>query len=74
MLREGLMRHAVSSESAIFERSVSIFFQIFKRFRCSLKQEVGVFLEQIFIRILESGNSSFHHKQTILNNFEILVN
>ena len=44
MLREGLMRHAVSSETTIFERSVSIFFQIFRRFRCSLKQEVGVFL------------------------------
>lgn len=26
MLREGLMRHAVSSETTIFERSVSIFF------------------------------------------------
>ncbi len=35
---------------------------------------MGVFLEQIFIRILESGNSSFHHKQTILKNFETLVN
>ena len=31
-----------------------------------LRTEIGVFIEQIFLRILESGNSTYHHKNRVL--------
>jgi brefeldin A-inhibited guanine nucleotide-exchange protein len=37
-----------------------------------LKQEIVVFIEQIFLKILDSGNSNYHHKYLILNVFDKL--
>jgi brefeldin A-inhibited guanine nucleotide-exchange protein len=69
-LCDGILKHCVSSEKAIFARSVSIFYSLFVNFRHHLKAEVQVFLDQIFLKILSSSNSSFDHKYLILNIFE----
>ena len=49
---------------------VSIFFCLFLHFRKHLKNVILVFLETIFLKLLDSGNSSYHHKHLILNVFD----
>lgn len=71
-LCDGLLKYCVSNEKTIFSLSLSIFYCLFVHFREHLKQEVVVFLEQIFLRILDSGNSIYHHKYLILNVFDKL--
>jgi len=67
-----LLKQCVSNEKTILSLSISIFYCIFLYFREHLKQEIVVFLEQIFLRILDSGNSIYHHKYLILNVFDKL--
>ena len=71
-LCDGLLKYCVSNEKTIFSLSLSIFYCLFVHFREHLKQEIVVFLEQIFLRILDSGNSIYHHKYLILNVFDKL--
>ena len=71
-LCDGLLKYCVSNEKTIFSLSLSIFYCLFLHFREHLKQEIMVFLEQIFLRILDSGNSIYHHKYLILNVFDKL--
>jgi brefeldin A-inhibited guanine nucleotide-exchange protein len=71
-LCDGLLKYCVSSEKTIFSLSLSIFYCLFLHFREHLKSEIVVFLEHIFLRILDSGNSIYHHKYLILNVFDKL--
>ena len=71
-LCDGLLKYCVSNEKTIFALSLSIFYCLFLHFREHLKQEVAVFLEHIFLRILDSGNSIYHHKYLILSVFDKL--
>lgn len=69
-LCDGLLKYSVSNEKTIFSTSLSIFYCLFLHFREHLKQEIVVFLDQIFLRILDSGNSNYHHKYLILTVFD----
>lgn len=69
-LCEGLLRYSVSSEVVIFELVVQIFFCLFLHFRQHLKQVIRVFIESIFLKLLDSSNSSFQHKALILGVFD----
>ena len=69
-LCDGLLKYSVSNEKTIFSTSLSIFYCLFLHFREHLKQEIVVFLEQIFLKILDSGNSNYHHKYLILTVFD----
>lgn len=69
-LCDGLLKHSVCSEKSIFSLSLSIFYALFVHFRANLKAEIAVFIEQIFLKILDSGNSNYHHKFLILKVFE----
>jgi brefeldin A-inhibited guanine nucleotide-exchange protein len=60
----------VSNEREIFSLVISIFFCLFNHFRKNLKKVILVFLETIFLKLLDSGNSSYHHKHLILNVFD----
>lgn len=71
-LCDGLLKYSVSNEKTIFALSLSIFYCLFLHFREHLKQEIVVFIEQIFLKILDSGNSNYHHKYLILNVFDKL--
>ena len=71
-LCDGLLKYCVSNEKTIFSLSLSIFYCLFLHFREHLKQEIVVFIEQIFLRILDSGNSIYHHKYLILSVFDKL--
>lgn len=69
-LCEGLLRYSVSNEKAVFSLVASIFFCLFYHFRKHLKGVILVFIETIFLKLLDSSNSSFHHKELILNVFD----
>uniref|UniRef100_A0A0G4G318 SEC7 domain-containing protein n=1 Tax=Chromera velia CCMP2878 TaxID=1169474 RepID=A0A0G4G318_9ALVE len=64
-----LIKNCVSHIPRIFELSLGIFLLLFGNFKDHLRNEIGVFVEQIFLRILESGNSSFQHKHRVLEVF-----
>lgn len=61
-----LIKNSVSSIPKIFGNALRIFVVLITSFKENLKNEIGVFIEQIFLRILESGNSTFHHKNHVL--------
>jgi brefeldin A-inhibited guanine nucleotide-exchange protein len=69
-LCDGLLRYSVSNEKTVFSLVASIFFCLFLHFRKHLKSVILVFIETIFLKLLDSGNSSFHHKELILNVFD----
>jgi len=65
-LCESLLKNSVSLDRTLFALSLSIFVALVNNFKDSLKTEVGLFLEQIFLRIVESENSSYQHKLLVL--------
>lgn len=69
---ESLLKNCVSNEEKIFSLSVEIFYFLVKRFRVHLKQEIAVFIEELFLKILESLNSKYaikYYLMLILRNF-----
>ena len=71
-LCDGLLRFSVSSEQAIFKLVVDIFYCLFLHFRKHLKSIIRVFIETIFLKLLDSGNSGYQHKHLILTVFDKL--
>lgn len=67
-----LIKNSVSSVPKIFNLSLGIFVKLITNFKEHLRTEIGVFIEQIFLRILESGNSTYNHKYTIVQVFHRL--
>jgi brefeldin A-inhibited guanine nucleotide-exchange protein len=68
-LMEGLLKNCMSDNINIFSLSLSVFFKIWHYFREHLKQQIAVFIETVFLKILDSGNSSFQHKNIVLTQF-----
>ncbi|CAD7942620.1 unnamed protein product [Amoebophrya sp. A120] len=64
-----LIKNCVSAVPRIFSLSFSICVALIANFQKYLKAEVGIFMESIFLRILESPNSTFQHKQRVLTVF-----
>lgn len=71
-LCSALLKFAVSSEHKIFSRTISIFYCLFLHFREHLKQTISVFIDNFFLRILDSGNSEYDYKYSILEFFDRL--
>ena len=71
-LCDGLLKYSVSNEKTVFALSLSIFYYLFLHFREYLKAEILIFIETIFLKILDSGNSIYHHKFLILDVFDKL--
>jgi brefeldin A-inhibited guanine nucleotide-exchange protein len=65
-LCESLIKNSISQDKTIFALSLSIFLALANNFKDHLKYEIGVFLEQIFLKILDSEHSSYHHKVLVL--------
>ena len=64
---EGLFKTCLSNEFEIYSRSVKLFFEIFKYFKEYLKPQINYFIENVFLKILNS-NSLFLLKKVILKN------
>ena len=60
-LCEALLKNSFSSEKTVFSLSFSIFSVLVLNYREHLKSEICIFVENVFLKILESMNSSFHH-------------
>jgi brefeldin A-inhibited guanine nucleotide-exchange protein len=68
-LMEGLLRNCVSDDVNLFSLSLSVFFKVWHQFREHLKAQISVFIETVFLKIIDSGNSSFNHKWCVMDNF-----
>lgn len=61
-LCDGLVKHVVNvinSENQIFPLIVDIFYSLFLHFRQHLKSVIRVFIETVFLKLLDSTNSTF---------------
>lgn len=65
-LCEGLIRNCVSVHENIFKLSASIFLKMVESFKFGIKNEIAVFIEDIFIKILESSTSAYQQKLSSL--------
>ena len=68
-LTEGLFKTCLSEEISIFKPSINLFFIVWEFFRFYLKLQISIFNENVFLKILDSENSSFEQKKTILEYF-----
>eukprot|EP00429_Kryptoperidinium_foliaceum_P002733 CAMPEP_0176025860 /NCGR_PEP_ID=MMETSP0120_2-20121206/12659_1 /TAXON_ID=160619 /ORGANISM="Kryptoperidinium foliaceum, Strain CCMP 1326" /LENGTH=1800 /DNA_ID=CAMNT_0017359051 /DNA_START=49 /DNA_END=5451 /DNA_ORIENTATION=- len=64
-----LIKNSVSPIQKIFTTSIGIFGALLQHFKENLRAEIGICIEQVFLRILESGNSSYLHKHRVLQVF-----
>ena len=68
-LSEGLFKNCLSEYMDIFQLSVNVFFLLWKYFREYLKNQIGIFNQNVFLKILESENSYYQQKKIVLENF-----
>ncbi len=67
-----LLGNCTSPVSQITSLALQIFVSLMDGFKDHLKQELEIFVANIFIRILESENASFDHKTRVLEVFHII--
>jgi brefeldin A-inhibited guanine nucleotide-exchange protein len=61
-----LLKHGLSLVVPVFQISLNIFQMLIVHFKIHLKTEMGVFLNNIILRVLESAHSTFQHKSMVL--------
>lgn len=64
-----LLKNCVSNHTQVAYISQKIFFVLVYRFKGHLKQDIEVFMSNVFFRVLESPNSSFKQKALVLVSF-----
>ena len=70
VLIENMLTNCISDDHMLFKQTINLFFRLWSDFKTHLKQEIAVFNETVFLKILDSNNSSYEHKLCILENFE----
>lgn len=68
-LVELLLRNCISSEENVINASFEIFTSLVMSLREHLKKEIFIFINQIFFKLLDSGNSSYSHRFLTLKVF-----
>uniref|UniRef100_A0A4W4GBQ3 SEC7 domain-containing protein n=1 Tax=Electrophorus electricus TaxID=8005 RepID=A0A4W4GBQ3_ELEEL len=61
-----LSKNGVSSVPEVFDLSLSIFLTLLSNFKTHLKMQIEVFFKEIFLYILETSTSSYHHKWMVI--------
>lgn len=61
-----LSKNGASSVPEVFELSLAIFVTLLSNFKQHLKMQIEVFFKDIFLYILETPTSSFHHKWMVV--------
>ncbi|XP_065194608.1 brefeldin A-inhibited guanine nucleotide-exchange protein 1-like isoform X3 [Sycon ciliatum] len=61
-----LSKNGVSNVPQVFEVSLSIFLTLLQSFKYHLKMQIEVFFKEVFLNILQSANSSYHHKWLVM--------
>jgi brefeldin A-inhibited guanine nucleotide-exchange protein len=64
-----LLSNCTSHEVQVVSLSLQVFLGLFENFKGHLKSELEIFVTTIFLRILESENSSTDHKMRVLEVF-----
>ena len=67
-----LLKNCMSSHTQIAYSSQKIFLVLVYKFKGHLRDEIEVFLSNIFIRVLDSPNSSFKQKAVVLESLRSL--
>lgn len=67
-----LLGNCTSQVGQVTGLSLQIFVALLDGFKDHLKSELEVFVTSIFLRILESENTSFDHKMRVLEVFHII--
>jgi Sec7-like guanine-nucleotide exchange factor len=60
-----LLKNGVSSSPRVFNATLQVFVTLIVHFKMHLKQEISVFFNTIFLRILESPNSTYQQKMMV---------
>jgi brefeldin A-inhibited guanine nucleotide-exchange protein len=68
-LCDSILKNSVSTDRPVFAYSLGIFVSLVNHFRENLKSEIAVFVDNVFLKMLESGNSSYHHRLLALQVF-----
>ncbi|EGR34878.1 sec7 domain protein [Ichthyophthirius multifiliis] len=71
-LIDSLLRNLLSQEKKVVQISMNILINVFIDFRDNLKKEIKMFINDILLQMLESVNSSLHHRVLILEFFHEL--
>eukprot|EP00752_Nemacystus_decipiens_P007866 g7027.t2 len=66
-LCDALLLNSTSSNKAVMELSLKIFKPMCRDFKAHLKSQIEVFITTVFLRVLESENSTFDHKKQVLD-------
>ena len=61
-----IAQNGVSTNAKVLQYTLDLFYCILKSYKVFFKMEVGVFFSNIFLRLLESQNSTFQQKLLIL--------
>jgi len=61
-----MLRNCTSSSRSVVSLSLQLFQLLLTNHKDQLKGEIEVFITDVFLKILESQNSSFDHKQLVL--------
>ena len=70
----GLLKNCMSNHVQVAYLSQKIFLILVYKFKSHLKQEIEVFMSNIFLRVLDSPNSSFKQKALVLESLRSLCN
>eukprot|EP00340_Litonotus_pictus_P003222 CAMPEP_0170523592 /NCGR_PEP_ID=MMETSP0209-20121228/9003_1 /TAXON_ID=665100 ORGANISM="Litonotus pictus, Strain P1" /NCGR_SAMPLE_ID=MMETSP0209 /ASSEMBLY_ACC=CAM_ASM_000301 /LENGTH=77 /DNA_ID=CAMNT_0010811749 /DNA_START=126 /DNA_END=355 /DNA_ORIENTATION=+ len=49
--------------------SIALFFKVWQHFRQDLKLQIGVFIEKVLLKILESENTDYKTKLVVIQEF-----
>ena len=64
-----LLGNCTSNVAVVTGLALAVFVRLLDRFKDHLKGEVEVFVSNIFLRLLESENSTYEHKMKVLEVF-----
>lgn len=67
-----LLNNCTSQVAQVVGLSLQIFVNLVQNFKEHLKSELEVFISTIFLRILESENSTYDHKYRVVEVFQII--
>lgn len=67
MLCVSILKNCTSDNTSVVGLSLRIFVVLIQYFKEYLKAEIEVFVTKIFLRILESDNSSYEHKKLVMD-------
>ena len=61
-----LVHNGFSTQPRVLKFTLSIFLSLMRKFKVQLRSEIGVFLSNIFLRVLETPNSTVQQKYLVL--------